>query len=186
MIFRGFFSFFRPFLMSLFCQLFWTWFCMFNIFILGLSTLVGIIVLVFSTSKLFRLFFKMMFTIIFVGLVHWPRLFYWNCFFVYWLIFRVFFSFFRPFLMSLFCQLFWTWFCMFNIFILGLSTLVGIIVLVFSTSKLFRLFFKMMFTIIFVGLVHGLAILPVLLTGKLLLTCRTELSWSGFTVPWVF
>lgn len=98
----------------------------------------------------------------------------------------VFFSFFRPFLMSLFCQLFWTWFCMFNIFILGLSTLVGIIVLVFSTSKLFRLFFKMMFTIIFVGLVHGLAILPVLLTGKLLLTCRTELSWSGFTVPWVF
>jgi len=56
----------------------------------------------------------------------------------------------------------------------GLSTLIGIIVLSLSSSKLFVLFFKMMFTIIVLGLVHGMVILPVLLT----FFCRNRIICS--------
>ncbi|XP_066912966.1 patched domain-containing protein 3-like [Clytia hemisphaerica] len=46
----------------------------------------------------------------------------------------------------------------------ALSTLIGILVLSISSSKLFRLFFKMVFSIILLGLIHGMIILPVILT----------------------
>ncbi|XP_002166193.3 NPC intracellular cholesterol transporter 1 [Hydra vulgaris] len=46
----------------------------------------------------------------------------------------------------------------------GGSTLIGVLVLACSSSKLFVLFFKMMFTIITLGLLHGLVALPVFLT----------------------
>lgn len=52
----------------------------------------------------------------------------------------------------------------------GLSTLTGIIVLSLSDSKLFILFFKMMFSIVLLGLYHGMIVLPVLLT----VFCRTK------------
>jgi len=48
----------------------------------------------------------------------------------------------------------------------AVSTLIGVVVLSISDSKLFRLFFKMMFSIIMLGIVHGMIILPVILTCK--------------------
>ena len=37
----------------------------------------------------------------------------------------------------------------------------------FATSEIFKIFFKMMFSIILLGLIHGLVILPVYLASKI-------------------
>ena len=42
------------------------------------------------------------------------------------------------------------------------------IVTAFSRSELFKIFFKMVFGIVTLGLIHGLIFLPVFLAGKLL------------------
>ena len=55
------------------------------------------------------------------------------------------------------------------------------IVTAFSRSELFKIFFKMVFGIVTLGLIHGLIFLPVFLAGKLLVflsfikNYRTEL-----------
>ena len=41
------------------------------------------------------------------------------------------------------------------------------IVTAFSRSELFKIFFKMVFGIVTLGLIHGLIFLPVFLAGKL-------------------
>ena len=50
-------------------------------------------------------------------------------------------------------------------FVLGLSTFIGILVTAFASSEIFRIFFKMMFSIVILGLIHGLVILPVYLAS---------------------
>ena len=54
----------------------------------------------------------------------------------------------------------------------GISTFIGVLASAFSTSKVFLIFFKMMFTIVVLGLLHGVLFLPVLLS----LFCRTNLN----------
>ena len=49
---------------------------------------------------------------------------------------------------------------------LGVSTFVGIVVTVFSTSKIFIIFFKLMVGIVVLGLLHGLLFLPIFLTSE--------------------
>ena len=51
-------------------------------------------------------------------------------------------------------------------FYLGSSTFVGILVTAFASSEIFRIFFKMMFSIVALSLLHGLVFLPVLLASK--------------------
>lgn len=50
----------------------------------------------------------------------------------------------------------------------GFSTFLGIIVLAFAASEVFRIFFRMFFGIVGFGLIHGLCILPVYMS----LLCR--------------
>ena len=46
----------------------------------------------------------------------------------------------------------------------GVSTFLGIVVIAFSESELFHIFFRILFGIVVLGLLHGLLFLPVLLT----------------------
>ena len=57
-----------------------------------------------------------------------------------------------------------------SVFLGGLSTFLGMMPTVFASSTVFQIFFKMFVGIVVLGLVHGLAILPVYLTllGKIL------------------
>jgi len=50
-----------------------------------------------------------------------------------------------------------------SVFMGGLTTLLGITPLAFAQSELFRVFFKMFFSIIVFGLLHGLILGPTLL-----------------------
>jgi len=54
----------------------------------------------------------------------------------------------------------------------GISTFVGVLATAFSSSKMFVIFFKMMFGIVVLGLLHGILFLPVLLT----IFCRKNLN----------
>jgi len=51
-----------------------------------------------------------------------------------------------------------------SVFMGGFSTFLGMLVTGFSSSEIFRIFFKMFFGIVTLGLIHGLIILPAFLT----------------------
>ena len=68
-------------------------------------------------------------------------------------------------------------FCLF--WLTGLSTFIGILVTAFATSEIFKIFFKMMFSIILLGLIHGLVILPVYLASKIIHDCILLIEWKS-------
>jgi len=56
----------------------------------------------------------------------------------------------------------------------GFSTFLGMLATAFASSEVFRIFFKMIFSIVVLGLLHGLLFLPVYLS----LFCRTKITFE--------
>ena len=54
----------------------------------------------------------------------------------------------------------------FPFFLTGFSTFLGMMVTAFAASEIFRIFFKMFFGIVVLGLLHGIIILPAFIEGK--------------------